>query len=82
MYFSLDVKDNDNMKVMLVLEHIDQNPFNNDKNNMDLKRILYDYKWLLVYVIEHKHNFHFIIIFDFQCSLGLLDVGDVKSGMR
>jgi len=24
-------------------------------------------KWLLVYVLECKHNFHFIIIFDLQC---------------
>ena len=23
-------------------------------------------KWLLVYVLEHKHNFHFVIIFDLQ----------------
>ena len=25
-------------------------------------------KWLLVYVLEHKHNFHFIIIFDLRCT--------------
>ena len=25
--------------------------------------------WLLVYVLEHKHNFHFVIIFDLQCRL-------------
>ena len=23
-------------------------------------------KWLLVFVLEHKHNFHFIIIIDLQ----------------
>ena len=31
-------------------------------------------KWLLVYVLEHKHNFHFMIIFDLQCGFNQISV--------
>ena len=29
-------------------------------------------KWLLVYVLEHKHNFHAIIIFHLECAVMIL----------
>ena len=35
--YTLSVKDNDDMKVMLVFKHIDQKLFTNNKNHMDLK---------------------------------------------
>ena len=33
----LSVKDNDEIKVMFVLKHIDQNPLSSDKTRVDLK---------------------------------------------
>ena len=36
-HHTLSAKDNNDMKVMVVFKHIDQKPFSNNKNNIDLK---------------------------------------------
>ena len=43
-------------KVMFVFRHIDQNPFSKESCGFEMNLIIT--KWLLVYVLEHKDNFH------------------------